>query len=156
MRDSVASLDVAWQWAAFAELSPSDLYDILRARAEVFIVEQHCPYLDADGIDDVCHHLWTRAADGRIAAYLRVVPPNTAYAEPALGRILTTSAGRGTGLGRALVSEGIRRVTTLYGDCPIRIGAQAYLRDFYARFGFVHTGRDYDEDGIPHCEMLRA
>jgi ElaA protein len=78
------------------------------------------------------------------------------YAEPSLGRILTTSVARGSGLGAELVAEGIRRLEALYGAHTIRIGAQRYLVDFYSRFGFVRTGYDYDEDDIPHSEMVRA
>lgn len=146
---------VDWRFAHFDALTPAELYAITQARIAVFIVEQTCPYQDADGADPQCHHLWTLAEGGDVAAYLRIVPPGVKYAEPSLGRILTTSAGRGTGLGRALVIEGIRRIEALYGAQPIRIGAQRYLLAFYESFGFERTGYDYDEDEIPHSEMLR-
>lgn len=148
--------DITWSWAHFGELSPRDLYDILALRTSVFIVEQRCAYQDPDGIDPVAHHLWTRDADGVMAAYLRVVPPSVRYAEPSLGRIVTAPAVRRTGLGRAVVYEGIARLEKLYGPVPIRIGAQRYLLRFYQELGFVSTGHDYDEDDIPHTEMLRA
>lgn len=147
---------IVWHCEQFDALSPRDLYDIMAARNAVFIVEQRCPFPDLDGDDPVCHHLWTRNADGHIAAYLRIVPPGVKYAEPSLGRILTTSVARGSGLGAELVAEGIRRLEALYGAHTIRIGAQRYLVDFYSRFGFVRTGYDYDEDDIPHSEMVRA
>lgn len=144
-----------WNWAFFEDLRPLDLYDILELRSKVFIVEQNCAYQDTDGADRLCHHLWTRSADGSVAAYLRVVPPGVKYHEPSLGRIATSPAARRTGLGRALVREGILRAEQLYGRGAIRIGAQRYLLRFYEGFGFVSTGLDYDEDGIPHSEMLR-
>ena len=144
-----------WQWAHFHELTPDDLYDIVTLRTAIFIVEQNCPYQDSDGADRVSHHLWTRGADGEIAAYLRVVPPGIKYVEPSLGRIATASSVRGTGLGRALVREGIARAERLYGPVPIRIGAQRYLLGFYEQLGFVSTGYEYDEDDIPHTEMVR-
>ncbi|MFI5239025.1 MAG: GNAT family N-acetyltransferase [Gemmatimonadales bacterium] len=144
-----------WSWAHFDGLGPGDLYDILELRTAVFIVEQHCAYQDTDGADRVAHHLWARGQDGKIAAYLRVVPPGIKYSEPSLGRIATSLSSRRTGLGRALVREGIARAERLYGPCPIRIGAQRYLLKFYAEFGFVSTGFEYDEDDIPHTEMLR-
>ena len=75
--------------------------------------------------------------------------------EPSLGRIVTAAFARGTGLGRALVREGIARVETMYGPVAIRIGAQRYLLRFYEQLGFVSTGYEYDEDEIPHTEMLR-
>lgn len=144
-----------WSWAHFTDLGPHDLYDIMALRAAVFVVEQRCAYQDSDGIDRVSHHLWTRGPDGNIAAYLRVVPPSARYTEPSLGRIVTSASARGTGLGLALVREGIACVEHLYGRVPIRIGAQRYLLAFYEKLGFVRTGYDYDEDGIPHSEMLR-
>ena len=145
-----------WHWAHFSELAPDDLYDILALRTAIFIVEQNCPYQDSDGADRVSHHLWTRGASGEMAAYLRIVPPGVKYAEPSLGRITTASFARGTGLGRALVIEGIARVESMYGSVAIRIGAQRYLLRFYEQLGFVSTGYEYDEDEIPHTEMLRA
>jgi ElaA protein len=144
-----------WHWAHFQELAPADLYDIVALRTAIFIVEQNCPYQDSDGADRVSHHLWTRDANGEIAAYLRVVPPGVKYAEPSLGRIASAASARRTGLGRALVLEGIARVADLYGSTPIRIGAQRYLLRFYEQLGFVSTGYEYDEDDIPHTEMLR-
>jgi len=146
---------VEWCFAHFDALTPAELYAITQARIAVFIVEQTCPYQDADGADPECHHLWTLAGGSDVAAYLRVVPPGVKYDEPSLGRVLTTGAGRGNGLGRALVAEGIQRVESLYGPSPIRIGAQRYLLRFYESFGFERTGYDYDEDRIPHSEMLR-
>lgn len=144
-----------WRWVHFHELTPDDLYDIVALRTAIFIVEQNCPYQDSDGADRVSHHLWTRGANGEIAAYLRVVPPGIKYVEPSLGRIATASSVRGTGLGRALVREGIARAERLYGAVPIRIGAQRYLLRFYEQLGFVSTGYEYDEDDIPHTEMVR-
>lgn len=145
---------IAWRWAHFDQLTPADLYDILRARSAVFIVEQQCPFQDCDGFDRNCYHLWRYGGDGSVAAYLRVVPPGVIFTEPSLGRIITSVDARGTGLGRLLVAEGIRRVVAMYGNAAIRIGAQRYLVGFYREFGFELTGRDYLEDGIAHSEML--
>lgn len=136
-------------------MTAAELYEILRARNAVFVVEQACPFQDCDRVDPSAHHLWTPGVDGEIAAYLRVVPPGVIYTEPSIGRIITSSRARGSGLGRLLVAEGIRRTEELYGPRPIRIGAQRYLLGFYSRFGFEPTGYDYDEDGIPHSEMVR-
>lgn len=144
-----------WELVHFDDLKPRDLYDILALRNAVFIVEQKCAYQDCDGVDSVSHHLWTRRADNAMAAYLRVIPPSVCYEEASLGRIITSLAVRRSGLGRALVREGIMRVEELYGPVAIRIGAQRYLLRFYEQFGFASTGREYDEDDIPHAEMLR-
>ncbi|MDQ6737802.1 MAG: GNAT family N-acetyltransferase [Gemmatimonadota bacterium] len=150
--DGDAPID--WRFAQFNELGVHDLYDIMSLRTAVFIVEQACAYQDADGVDSVSHHLWCRGSDGAIAAYLRIVPPGVKYDEPSLGRIITSAAARRTGLGMLLVQEGIERLHALHGVRPIRIGAQQYLLRFYERLGFCATGYDYDEDGIPHSEML--
>lgn len=152
---SAPSLNPVWHFAHFDELTVTDLYDILRARNAVFVVEQACPFQDCDGIDRVSHHMWTRGEHGEVAAYLRVVPPGALYDEPSIGRIITAASARRTGLGRLLVSEGIRRTEEMYGARAIRIGAQRYLLRFYESRGFHSTGRDYDEDGIPHTEMVR-
>lgn len=144
-----------WDFAHFNDLAVADLYDLIGLRNAVFIVEQRCPYQDCDGIDRVSHHLWTRDGAGRMAAYLRIVPPGVSYAEPSLGRIVTSPDARRTGLGRAVVREGFTRVEELYGPLPIRIGAQRYLLKFYESLGFASTGREYEEDDIPHTEMLR-
>jgi len=122
-------------------------------------VEQQCPYLDADGRDERCYHLqgWKPATGDPeiLVAYLRVFPPGLVYAEPAMGRIVTAPEVRGSGIGRALMNEGLRRVKETFGETTIRISAQHYLKKFYEEFGFRQAGEPYDEDGIPHIEMLR-
>lgn len=145
----------SWRCVPFTAMTPAELYAVLRARQRVFVVEQACAYGDLDGIDPHCHHLWTAGPDGDVAAYLRIVPPGVKYQEPSLGRIVTSARVRRSGLGRALVREGIERLEARYGRVPIRIAAQRYLREFYAGFGFAPTGHDFDEDGIAHSEMLR-
>lgn len=150
---------VDWQWSAFTELTLHELYEILKLRQEVFIVEQHCPYPDADGRDVHCYHLlgWEMVSGerGELLAYLRVLPPGLVYEEVAMGRIVTAAKMRGSGLGRALVAEGLRRVKETFGEVPIRISAQQYLKKFYEEFGFRQASEPYDEDGIPHIQMIK-
>jgi ElaA protein len=141
-----------WRFQAWSQLGRDDLYAILVTRARVFVVEQTCPYLDLDGLDAKAWHLWTGDA---VDAYLRVLPPGAKYEEPSLGRIVTSPEARRRGLGRPLVAEGLRRAATLFGVRAVRIGAQKYLEQFYAEFGFARASEDYDEDGIPHLEMVR-
>lgn len=143
-------MDLRWHDRAFGELSGAELYAIVALRERVFVVEQACVYLDADGIDPVCRHLW--AAGEAIVAYLRIVPARVTYDEVALGRIVTAPEARGTGLGRTLVGRGLAAV----GPVPVRISAQAHLERFYADFGFRPASDVYLEDGIPHLEMLRT
>ena len=147
-----------WQWSRLALLPPSDLYAALAARQSVFVVEQRCVFQDADGADESSWHLlgWHGAGrDHRLACYLRLVDPGVKFAEPSIGRVLTTAAVRGTGLGRALMHEGIVRAARLHPGCAVRIGAQQRLEAFYASLGFRTASAPYDEDGLVHVEMLR-
>lgn len=149
---------IEWQWHTFAELSNADLYTVLAARQQVFIVEQTCIFPDLDGLDAGAHHLlgWT-TIDGQrqLAAYLRVLAPGVKYTEASIGRVLTTPAARGTGAGRALLTEGTQGVDRLYPGHANRIGAQLYLEKFYQQYGYVTITAPYDEDGIMHVDMLR-
>jgi ElaA protein len=143
-------VELHWHERAFAELSAAELYAIIELRERVFIVEQTCAYLDADGLDPVSRHLWCTGE--AIRAYLRIVPPGAKFDEVSLGRIVTAPEARGTGLGRVLVQRGLAAV----GAVPVRISAQAHLERFYGELGFRRVSELYLEDGIPHIDMLRA
>ena len=147
---------IQWIYKQFYELTHDELYDIMVLRQVVFSVEQDCVYVDADGKDQKSHHLMGYDADGTLAAYLRVVSPGVSYEEVSLGRILTAQTHRGIGLGQALMKASIRAVNRQYGQVPLRISAQTYLRRFYGSFGFEPVGAEYLEDGIPHIEMYRV
>jgi ElaA protein len=146
---------VQWHWCRFHALSVDDLYDALALRSAVFSVEQACAYLDPDGVDRHSRHLLGRDGAGVLQAYLRVVDPGVKYAEPSIGRVITSPAARGTGLGRILFAEGVARCTAVWRGLGIRISAQAHLDRFYGSFGFEAVGDTYLEDNIPHLEMLR-
>lgn len=154
----MTSSTIDWHFSRFADLTPFDLYDVLAARQNVFILEQTCLYPDIDGYDLEAHHLlgW-RNVDGKrqLAAYLRVLAPGAKYDEMSLGRVVTTPAARGSGAGRALLDQGIAHAEALHPGHRIRIGAQQYLERFYASFGFETVSAPYDEDGIMHIDMLR-
>ncbi len=145
-----------WQWLRFHQLSLDDLYDLLVLRGRVFVVEQNCPYLDPDGLDRQAWHLLGRDEGGRLQAVLRVVDPGCKYAEPSIGRVVTSLEARGRGAGRALMVEGLRRCAEAWPGQGIRISAQAHLQRFYASLGFDVVGLPYLEDDIPHLEMLRG
>lgn len=149
-----------WQCMHFQELPVQSLYSILQVRQIVFVVEQQCIYLDADGVDTQCHHLmaWNKQlplAQPVLAAYLRIVPPGIKYEEPSLGRIITAPNARGKGLGKNLVQTGINTLLSLYPASTIRIAAQQYLEQFYQSFGFQTVSSVYLEDNIPHIDMIR-
>ncbi len=143
-----------WICKPFSELAINELYAIMRIRQEVFIVEQNCPYLDADGKDQKSHHLMGYAND-ELVAYSRLVKPGVSYKEVSIGRVVSSTKHRGLAYGKQLMNESIARITQLYGPEPIRIGAQQYLQKFYEGFGFIRQGEPYMEDGIPHIIMLR-
>ena len=124
-------------------------------RQQVFIVEQNCPYQDADEKDKESHHLLGYINDVMVA-YLRLVKPGISYEEMSFGRIVTTQSYRGTGLGVALMEEGIKQSITLYGTSKNRISAQSHLIPFYQKFGFEAAGKEYLEDDIPHIEMIKT
>lgn len=147
--------DLRWLGCRLDGLSVRQLQYIYRARQQVFGVEQNCAYLDADGADESAYHLaaWS-AVQREPLAYARIVDPGVKYAEPSIGRVITTPAARGTGLGREVVRRAIVQARASFTGCGIRISAQSRLEAFYAAFGFVAVGGRYLEDGLPHTEML--
>jgi len=144
-----------WVYKPFSELTTTELYSIMRLRQEVFIVEQNCPYLDADGKDLKSYHLMGYAND-ELVAYSRIVKPGVSYEEVSIGRVVSSTKHRGQAYGRQLMAESIAQIEKLYGKAPIRIGAQQYLQSFYESFGFVREGEPYMEDGIPHIIMVKG
>lgn len=151
----MSSLSLSWRWAQFSELTAADLYECLALRAQVFVVEQNCVYLDVDGLDHRAWHLFgfERQSGTRLCAYLRLLPPGLVYPEVALGRIVIASEQRGSGCGNALVAEGLLGAKRLFPGHPLRINAQQYLQQFYQGFGFVTASEMELEDGIPHVQM---
>lgn len=135
----------------FNELTNDELYDILKARVDVFVVEQNCPYPEIDSKDKNAYHIILRDEQG-IAAYLRVLESGVSFDEPALGRILTTR--RGEGLGAAIVREGIKFAAEKLCAAKIKIEAQTYARGFYEKLGFRQCSEPFMDDGIEHIEML--
>ena len=147
--------ELNWKLVKFDDLSVHELYEVLRLRAEVFVIEQNCIYEDHDNKDQKCHHLMGYSKiDGKLIVYSRLVPPGVSYTEPSIGRVLTSLENRKNKYGIALLNKSIAEITKIYPNTNIRIGAQTYLIRFYNSFGFVEQGEPYDEDGIEHIEML--
>ena len=147
--------DLRWRWRRFGRLGVHELQHIFAARQRVFALEQACIYLDVDGCDEHAFHLaaWT-AAQPEPLAYARVLDPGVKYAEPSIGRVVTTPAARGRGLGREVVRRAVVRARQAWPGQGVRISAQSRLETFYAGFGFEAVGQPYLEDGIAHTEML--
>ena len=144
-----------WNLLPYDQLSADQVYDLLAARIEVFVVEQNCPYQDVDGRDRQALHCWAES-DAGVLAYGRITAPGVRFAEPSIGRVITTQLGRGQGLGRELMNRCIEACLQQWPDQAIRISAQQYLERFYASLGFVSVHGPYLEDDIPHLEMLRV
>lgn len=141
-----------WICKKFEELTVTELYEIMKLRSQVFVVEQNCVYLDADDKDLKAYHLFTYI-DNNIAAYARLLPTLVSYIEASIGRVITSPYYRKKGLGVLLMQQGIKQIFQLYNTTAIKIGAQLYLKNFYENLGFQQTSAPYDEDGIAHIEM---
>ncbi len=140
---------------AFEELTPQQLYDILRLRSEVFVVEQHCIFLDMDNKDKIAMHLMIYDED-ELVAYSRLYDKGQYYDETSIGRVVVNPKHRTKKLGHLLMKESIEAIEFLFKHNQIRIGAQCYLLNFYQSHGFVVCGDVYLEDGIEHVEMIRG
>lgn len=139
----------------FEELTLKELYALMQLRQEVFVVEQNCPYLDADGKDKYGYHVMAWDEDGVLHCCTRLLPEGISYdGYTSIGRVVNSIAVRGTGHGKILMEYSIEKIKDLYPNFPIKIGAQSYLKHFYESLGFVDIGIDYLEDGIPHMIMV--
>ena len=155
-------MSIKFKCTPFADLTVYDLYEIMALRQEVFCVEQNCPYLDADGKDLSGWHLLgyntapsESLREGAFVAYTRLLPKGIAYDNYAsIGRVVSSPKVRGLGYGKILMQESIQRMKHLFPNDAIKIGAQSYLLKFYQTLGFVSTGEEYLEDGIPHTSMI--
>ncbi|AKU32847.1 GNAT family N-acetyltransferase [Bacillus altitudinis] len=142
-----------WTCHTFEQLSKEDLYLILMERVNVFVVEQTCPYPEIDHRDQEALHVIAKE-NGTIVAYCRIFQSGLMYKEASIGRVLVTKAGRKKGYGKILLDQAIKKLSVL-GETKIKIQAQAYLKSFYESFGFEAVSDCYDEDGIPHLDMVR-
>lgn len=143
---------MTWKLYRFDELTASELYEMLKLRVDVFVVEQNCPYPELDNLDQQSVHLAYRE-NGKILAYARLVPAELKYGVPSIGRVIVDREARGRGLARELVNRSIRFIFTEWKPDEIRLQGQLYLKDFYQSFGFDPISDVYDEDGIPHLDM---
>ena len=141
---------------SFENLTNFELYQIMRLRQEVFVVEQNCAYLDADGKDLHAHHVMGKDEKGDIQCCTRLLPEGISYVGfTSIGRVANASEVRGIGEGKRLMAYSIQKINELYPNMPVKIGAQQYLKNFYESFGFSDIGIPYLEDGIPHIIMVR-
>ncbi|MBK5241716.1 GNAT family N-acetyltransferase [Clostridium sp.] len=142
-----------WIIKKFNELSSDELYEILKLRSEVFVVEQECIYEDCDGKDKKSYHLFAEQ-NGEILVYLRILEKGVSYNEISIGRVLANKRYRGRGFAKQMMIRAIEFIEHYLKENEIRISGQEYLLDFYTSFGFVKVSESYLEDDIPHIEML--
>lgn len=145
---------LVWRLLAFDDLRVFELYEVLRLRSEVFVLEQQCLFQDMDGFDGQAMHL-LGVRHGELQAYARCLKAGVKFPEASFGRVLTRHSVRGSGLGHRLIDQAVTAISQLWGPQAIRIGAQVQLAGFYAQHGFEETGQPFFEDGIEHLEMLR-
>ena len=139
------------EWRDFGDLPAALLYEVLRFRQAIFVVEQASPFPDLDGHDERAHHLLLRI-DGELAGYLRLIP-HPGDKRVAIGRVAVAENLRRHGLARRLMAEALARCRQDYPDCAVTLSAQTYLAAFYETLGFRATSAPFDDYGVPHVEM---
>jgi ElaA protein len=147
-------MPIQWKIMPFEALSNEEIYQILKLRSEVFVVEQHCVYLDIDDKDQKALHLFG-IEYGKIIAYARLFKPSDYFNEASIGRVVTHIDSRAKKIGHQLMKEAIEAVNSYFGESHITISAQLYLKKFYESHGFVSVGETYLEDDIPHIRMKK-
>ena len=143
-----------WLVKSYDELSVVEFHKILKARIDVFVVEQQCPYPELDNTDDRALHIWLED-NAVIVAYCRIFPSGVKYPEASIGRVLTTKKYRNKGWSRKLLLKALDEIKMKFNTEEVRISAQDYLIGFYQSLGFQDTQEKYLEDGIPHTEMIK-
>lgn len=146
---------INFNWYTFSTLTTKQLYAVLALRSDIFVVEQHCPYLDPDGKDIFALHLLGIASDDSLVAYLRLFPPTDIENYLVFGRVVTARSARSKGYGKKLIQELLTYCDDNFPGISIKCSAQYYLKQFYENFGFKVCGKVYEEDGIPHIAMER-
>ena len=144
-------MKINWYIKKFNELSTAEFHDIIQLRLAVFVVEQDCVYQDLDGKDRTALHIIGRNEEDAIVATARILHENSN--KVIIGRVVVEKKFRKYGLGKELMKQSISDIIRLYGNIQINIAAQKYLLNFYSSLGFVSSGKEYLEDGIPHVEM---
>lgn len=142
-----------WFIKSFDELSKDELYDILKKRIDVFVVEQDCPYEEIDDRDKQSYHIFLKE-DEKILAYSRILEAGISFEEASIGRVLVDKNVRGNGLACDMMNRAINFITNNLRYNIIRISAQEYLIGFYENLGFKKVSNVYLEDDIPHVEMV--
>lgn len=147
-------MSLSFQFLAFDKLTTHQLYDYLRLRSEVFVVEQNCVYQDLDNLDQIAHHVLVYEFKTLIGC-ARIIPAGQSYNEISIGRVIVAKEQRKKDIGIELMKFCIEQIDNYFGPQTIVLSAQAHLQEFYKKHNFVAVGEIYLEDGIPHIHMTR-
>jgi ElaA protein len=145
-------MPIKWVTKKFEALSVVELYQILRLRSEIFVVEQNCAYQDLDNKDQNALHLFGEF-EGKIIAYSRLFKAGDYFDCSSIGRVVVDENYRDKKFGHDLIKQGIAEIRNHFNEENITISAQLYLKKFYESHGFIQTSEMYLEDDIPHIEM---
>lgn len=148
-------MQLQFRWSRLESLSALEVFEIIKAREAVFVVEQQCAYQETDDMDLASWHLVV-SLNNELVAYVRVVDPGIKYKQPSIGRVMTVKKFRKLTIGRSLMEEAIRFTEYKFPSMGIKIGAQVYLNTFYCSLGFEAVSEEYDEDGIAHVDMVKV
>jgi ElaA protein len=143
-----------WRLLKFEEFDINLLYEVLKLRVDVFVVEQNCAYPDLDTYDHQSLHLLCIEKE-EVIAYCRVLPPGEKYDVCSIGRVIVKEKARGTGIAGQLMVKAIEEAENAWNIKTIQLSAQSHLQKFYGSLGFITTSDVYDEDGILHVNMIR-
>ncbi|MFD1038320.1 GNAT family N-acetyltransferase [Virgibacillus byunsanensis] len=142
-----------WYIKSFQELTNNDLYELMKARVDVFVVEQECPYPELDNYDQEAIHYFLKI-NNEMAAIVRILPADTKYQEVSIGRVMVKEKYRGNGYAQQIMKKAIEYVVNVWDESIIKLQAQEHLKDFYGSFGFKQISPSYMDDGIPHIDMV--
>lgn len=151
----MSSSEYNWHWREFADLTVDQLYQILRLRQQVFVVEQQCCYDDIDNCDHNSTHLMVFDDEDHLVGYCRVFAPGDRFEQASIGRVIIAQTARGTGLGHRLMKHSIAYCEQHFAGASILIDGQSHLTGFYQQHGFQVIGEEHLVDGIPHVKMVR-
>lgn len=155
LRQNFSRMELKWKIKPFEALTVNELYDLLKLRSEIFVVEQNCVYLDLDGKDKKALHLLGEY-EGKIVAYSRLFDSGISFDNASIGRVVVDANYRDKKWGHELMINAIAGIKSNFDKDKITIGAQLYLQKFYESHGFVQTSEMYLEDDIEHIEMIRG
>lgn len=142
-----------WHIKTYQQLTKDELYELLKARVDVFVVEQECPYPELDNYDQESIHLFLKE-NGEVAANVRILPKNSKYPEVSIGRVMVVKEFRGNNFAREIMEKAISFVVEEWKENTIKIQGQLYLKKFYSSLGFRQITESYLEDDIPHIDMI--